>query len=124
MRFALAVLALVAPVAPSAHAQQAKTAPVTIEVVGAEPVRVRVAVGTTRPCDSDANKPLFNGVVKPGAAVSIPSDAICVCWEQTYAPFTTTGWSTPTVQCRPCSGLKKCIPRLDKPLRIVARSKE
>jgi hypothetical protein len=109
--------------AASGDALAVEIAPVVIEVIGSEEIHAFVAAGTTTPCESDANKPLFRGVVKPNAPVTLASDAICVCWKQTFAPFKSVGWSSPRIQCRPPAKDPKNAPSLEKPLHIVARSR-
>jgi hypothetical protein len=91
--------------------------PLTLALAGKERVGVRVAAGTTAPCDSSANTMLFNGVLEPDAPRSFVTDAVCVCFEQTYAPFTTTGWTPSSIRCRPngCIG-KACKLPIDPTL--------
>lgn len=121
MRKVLAGIVMSVALVPSAHAQST-IAPVVVEVAAAAPVRVRIAAGTAIPCDSTANVPLFEAMVRPGAPMAIRSDALCVCWQQTSPAFPNNGWSSPALQCRPreCVSRKTCLPSLTKPLRIVA----
>lgn len=121
MRGSVALLLLI----PSVALAQPKTPPVILELTGDQPVGVYVTAGFTVPCDSDNNKPLFKGVLKPGAPIAVDTESGCVCIQQTFAPFTTTGWSASNLACRPrrCWG-KICRPDLTKPIRIYVRSKE
>lgn len=88
-------------------------APLTLAVLG-EAIGVRVAAGTTGPCNSSGNTPLFSGVLTPGVPRTLITDASCVCIEQTFAPFLSAGWSPATIQCRPtyCLG-KNCAMSID-----------
>lgn len=70
-------------------------------------VGVRVAAGSTGPCDASVNVPLFRGVLEPQKPRSIETDAMCVCVEQTFAPFTTAGFGAAQIRCRPTDCLGK-----------------
>jgi hypothetical protein len=85
-------------------------APLTITNIGTEKLSVRAAAGTTGPCDASVNTPLFKGTLSPGETRTILTDAPCVCFEQTYAPFLSSGWTPPTIRCRPSACLSKYCP--------------
>jgi len=82
-------------------------APLFLSVAGAEAIGVRVAAGTTGPCGASVNVPLFSGVLSPGAPRTIVTDAPCVCFEQTYTPFLSAGFTAATIRCRPTKCLGK-----------------
>lgn len=89
-------------------------APLTLAVLGNDAIGVRVAAGTTGPCNASGNTPLFSGVLAPGVPRTLVTDASCVCIEQTFAPFLSAGWTPATIQCRPtyCLG-KNCAMSID-----------
>ncbi len=105
------------------------TSPLVLAVDGEQPIGVRVSAGTTTPCDSSSNASLFAGVLRPGQPLAIPTEAVCVCYEQTSAPFVTTGWSPATVRCRPtsCAGTtiakKPCVVDMQAPFTFWLPSK-
>jgi hypothetical protein len=105
-------------------------APIEVTVVGEGAVRVRIAEGTTAPCDSPDDKPLINALVRPNKPpLVVPTEAMCVCWEQTYYPFTDLGWSPTHVACRPMecgpsAKPKKCKVLMSTPWKLVLSSRE
>ena len=71
---------------------------------GPDPVRVRVTNGVGMPCDSFDDRPVIVGRFKPGEAVhAVALGGGCVCFQQTYAPFSDTDWSTATLICTACT---------------------
>ncbi|MGZ3418372.1 MAG: hypothetical protein ACXVEF_27960 [Polyangiales bacterium] len=108
----------------SAPEARAGTAALVIEVVGTQPIGVRIAAGTTAPCTSPDNQPLFAGVMKPSEPLSIATDAVCVCVQQTIAPFVASGWNDGTIRCRPIRHVgKRQYVDLTSPFRITLSSK-
>jgi hypothetical protein len=115
-RLAIVIAASLSALDVSADA----VAPVRVMLVGNEAVGLRLSSGTTIPCDSKDDVPIFEGVVKPGTT-DFESGAVCVCWQQTYAPFVATGWSAGSITCRPTT--KKRID-MTKPLVVALTSHE
>jgi hypothetical protein len=101
--------------------------PVAITVLGPSAVRVRLALGSTFPCDSSDNYRIVDGKFKPGDVVRTRTPDRCLCFQQTYEPFTDTEWSASSTVCRPqiCSyiGKKKCVPAPDPTIRLQISSK-
>ena len=81
------------------------TTPLVVGLAGNERVGLRVSAGTVLPCTSELDVPLFSGTLDPGKALTFPTDAVCVCVQQTFAPFVTAGWTNGLIQCRP----QRCI---------------
>ena len=109
-------------------ARAESVAPLEVSVVGDSAVRVRVASGYGMPCDASINTVLANTIVKPGTPLVVKNEDICVCWEQTFAPYTEAGWSTPALACRPakCTGAgkgRRCTTDMSAPFRLVVPSK-
>lgn len=98
-------------------------APLVLSNIGSDKIGVRVAAGTTGPCMATGNTPLFTGVLTPFVEQTVITDAPCVCFEQTYAPFLSAGWSPPTIRCRPmaCIG-KSCTMNVNAPFLIALQS--
>lgn len=82
-------------------------APLVLSNSGSEAIGVRVAVGTTGPCGSSNNTPLFSGVLTADVPRTFETDAACICFEQTFAPFLSTGWTAATIRCRPMNCIGK-----------------
>ncbi len=77
--------------------------PVEVTMLGPDAVRVRVTNGVAMPCDSIDDRPLIVG--RFTASETIRTVAVgdgCVCFQQTYAPFSDTDWSTATRLCSAC----------------------
>lgn len=86
-------------------------------------IGVRIAAGTTGPCDASVNLPLFRGVLEPRTPMSFETDAMCVCFERTSAPFVTAGFGPPSIRCRPSACLGKlCQTNLAAPFEVTLRS--
>lgn len=78
--------------------------PVEVTILGPEPVRVRVTNGAGMPCDSADDRPVIVGRFKPGDAIrAVALGDGCVCFQQTYAPFSDSDWSTATLSCTACT---------------------
>lgn len=99
------------------------TSPLVVSLDDDARIGVRIAAGSTGPCDASVNVPLFRGVLDPGAPLSLDTDAMCVCVEQTFAPFTAAGFGPPTIRCRPslCVG-KFCQTNVAAPFIVSLRS--
>jgi hypothetical protein len=92
---ALAGLSLGPLAIPDAAAEEA--IPVVVSVVGKGVIRVRVADGTSLPCDSSTNHVLFDGHVKAGDKISLASKAGSVCVDHTYGSFRESQWAGGTI---------------------------
>ncbi|MET0791627.1 MAG: hypothetical protein ABW061_08915 [Polyangiaceae bacterium] len=56
------------------------------------------------PCDSIDDPPVIVGRFKPGEAIrGVAVGNGCVCFQQTYSPFSDTDWSTATLICSACT---------------------
>lgn len=101
--------------------------PIEISMAGPSAVRVRVAQGTTFPCDSGDNRRIVEGKFEPGQLVSLTTPDRCVCIQQTYAPFSDVDWGPSSMVCRPmiCGFLgraRRCVPAPDPTIRVTIRS--
>lgn len=101
--------------------------PIEITLLGPGPARVRVARGTTFPCDSGDNRHLIEQRLEPGQTVRAAVPEHCVCLQQTFAPFIDIDWSESSLVCRPqlCRGVgraRRCIPTPDPTIRLELRS--
>ena len=101
---------------------------VEITMLGPSAVRVRVADGTTFPCDSTNNRMLVQGKFSPGEVVLASTTETCVCVQQTYEPFSDADWSESALACRPviCKGAgraRRCVPAPDSTIRVRIYSK-
>ncbi|HEX3776418.1 MAG TPA: hypothetical protein VHV51_18230 [Polyangiaceae bacterium] len=101
--------------------------PVELTMLGPDPVSVQVARGNTFPCDSIDDQILLRGKFAPGQVVRLSSPDVCVCMQQTYAPFPDVDWGPSLRICRPqiCRGAGKgqrCVPAPDPTIRVRIRS--
>jgi hypothetical protein len=102
---------------------------VEITMLGPSAVQIRVADGTTFPCDSTNNRMLVQGKFNPGNVVLAVTSNSCLCVQQTFEPFPDTDWSAPALACRPlvCSGTgraRRCVPAPDPTIRVRIHSKQ
>lgn len=99
------------------------TSPLTLHLDDDAKIGARVAAGSTGPCDASTNLPLFRGVLEPQHPLVLETDAMCVCIEQTFAPFTTAGFGAPQIRCRPtaCVG-KFCQTNVSAPFTVQLRA--
>jgi hypothetical protein len=99
MRPVLACLSvLAATFAPRGVAAEAtpKT-PVVVTVVGHGSIRLVVADGAQRPCDSSDNRVLFSGRVSADEKVKLESATGSVCVDHTYGKFRESQWAGATI---------------------------
>jgi hypothetical protein len=101
--------------------------PIEITMLGPDPVRIRIALGLTFPCDSGDNHLLLEGKFKAGDIARAQTPDACVCLQQTYAPFSDIDWGFATRVCRPlvCIGggkARRCWPAPDPTIRLSIRS--
>jgi hypothetical protein len=101
--------------------------PIEITLLGPSAIRIRVAEGSTFPCDSSDNHIIVDGKFAPGQVVHTATPDRCACFQQTYEPFPDTDWSASTTVCRPqiCTniGKLKCVPAPDPTIRLRISSK-
>jgi hypothetical protein len=126
VRRSLLTLSLPAAMLVAADAVADGVTPIEITMLGPGAARIRVASGTTFPCDSSDNRRLIEGKYEPGRVVRSSTPAHCVCFQQTYQPFSESDWGASSMVCRPqiCTniGRKKCVPALDPTIRLQVRS--
>lgn len=118
---------LASAVTLTARATAPTITPIELTMMGPESVRVRVARGTTLPCDSGDNRMLVQGRFAAGEVVRASTTAFCVCVQQTYQPFPDLDWAPGSVVCRPqvCTGIgkaKRCVPASDPTIRLRIHS--
>jgi len=91
---------------------------------GPKQIRIRLSVGSSTPCDSTANRKLYEGPMKAGDVLAVPFTEACACLEQTYDDFPDVGWGTSLLRCRPkvCTGIW-CVPDPRVPLYFSVQSK-
>lgn len=120
-RRALPLCVALALVGSRGHAGDAT--PVEVTMTGASRVRVQIADGRTRPCDSGDNVMLFDGWLAAGETFRGASQSECICLRSTTAAFKQTGWSEPGLACRPrvCRG-RICRPAPDPTIRVALSS--
>ena len=95
VRFVL-VLSLGIFLAHSVAAEDTPTTiPVSITVVGKGQIRLIVAEGSGRPCESSDNHVLFNGHARAGEQVKVTVVAAigAVCVDHTYGEFRESQWA-------------------------------
>ena len=101
--------------------------PIEVTMLGPGPARIRIALGSTFPCDSGDNHRIVEGKFAPGQVVRAATPDRCVCFQQTYEPFSDTDWTASAMVCRPliCTniGKKKCVPAPDPTIRLRISSK-
>jgi hypothetical protein len=114
------VLLLLATLVVSDDASAAEPTPVFVVVNGTGRVRVEVAAGNARPCDSSANTPLFGGWIDGGQVWSGTTTEECVCVRHTSKKFPSSGWSPPALACRKriCRG-RICRPAPDQTIKVT-----
>ena len=111
----------------AATAAEPSLTPIELTMVGPEAVSVRVAGGTTLPCDSGDDRMLVQGKFNAGQVVRTSTPDTCVCVQQTYQPFPDVDWAPATVVCRPlvCRGAgktRRCVPTPDPTIRLRFQS--
>lgn len=90
-RFFAIVLGIAMSVAPL-PADAGADFPVLVTVVGHGAIRLRLAAGRAGPCDSSANRMIFDGWVDVGT-YSWPTGSDFVCYEHTSGYFREADWS-------------------------------
>jgi hypothetical protein len=92
----LAVLLTLALVAVSARADDPSTA-VVVSVVGTGHIRLVVADGVSKPCDSSNNKLLLSKEVNAGDEIHLAAASGSVCVDHTYGAFRDSQWAGASV---------------------------
>jgi hypothetical protein len=113
-------VALLGVVVVSDDASAAEPTPVIVIVNGDGRIRLEVSAGSTIPCESSANTPLFDGWIDGGQVWSATTTEGCVCVRHTSKKFPSSGWSTPGLACRKqiCRG-RICRPAPDQTIRVT-----
>ncbi len=99
MRPVLAFLSALAATIASRDvaAETAPKTPVVVTVVGHGSIRLVVADGAQRPCDSSDNHVLFSGRVSADEKVKLESTTGSVCVDHTYGKFRESQWAGATI---------------------------
>jgi hypothetical protein len=71
--------------------------PVVVTIVGHGSIRLVVADGAQRPCDSSDNHILFSGRVSADEKVKLESTTGSVCVDHTYGKFRESQWAGATI---------------------------
>jgi hypothetical protein len=66
---------------------------VSVEIKGRGQVRLVVAEGTGRPCESSDNHLLFSGHASAGDEIKLQTTAGSICVDHTYGTFRETQWA-------------------------------
>lgn len=123
----LSVLLLLVTMLSAGDAVADSVTPVVITLLGPGAVRVRLAEGRSFPCDSGDNHRLVEGKFKSGVVVRTTTPEHCLCFQQTYEPFSDADWSLSSLVCRPqvCKRKGKgqtCVPAPDPTIRLSISS--
>ena len=92
-------------VARDVSADPPQKTPVTVTVLGRGTIRLIVADGATRPCQSSDNHVLFSGHVHAGDEIKVTSLTGSVCVDHTYGAFRESLWAGASVWSGSGSGL-------------------
>jgi hypothetical protein len=90
-------LILALTIAPLAAADTPTPIPVRVRVIGQGEIRLVVADGTTKPCDSSDNHILFKGRPNAGDEIKLESNSGSVCVDHTYGAFRESQWAGPSI---------------------------
>jgi len=121
------VLSLIGGDAAGSPANAESPTPIEITLAGPSAVRIRVANGSTFPCDSADNRLIVSGKFEPHHVLRSSTSERCVCLQQTYAPFADVDWGASSMVCRPqickwAGRSKHCVPAPDPTIRVTVRS--
>jgi hypothetical protein len=95
-RMRLSVLLPLVLFAVSARADDDHT-PVVVRVVGNGHIRLIVADGQSKPCDSSNNKLLLSKEVYAGDEIHLVASSGSVCVDHTYGAFRDSQWAGPSI---------------------------
>jgi hypothetical protein len=90
-------LALAVTVAPFAAADTPMPIAVRVKVVGQGEIRLIVADGVTKPCESSDNHILFQGRPRAGDEIKLKSITGSVCVDHTYGSLRESQWAGPSI---------------------------
>ena len=115
---ASAVLVMSITLMPSTL-RASESAPVIVSMGGAAELRVQVSEGLTKPCDSENNRLLFDGRLKPGESFRTTIASDCICVRHTSAAFRRVDWTMSGLACRRriCQG-RICRPAPDPTIYV------
>ena len=89
--------------------------PSIVTVSGTGSIRVLLAAGTTIPCDSTSNVPIFDGWLDAGRTYTFVSPQLHVCERHTHGVMRTGDWTRDRLWHVPYPGPKGAVLA---PLRI------
>lgn len=101
----LASLVLVSLAARDVSAEAPQKTPVSVTVVGHGSIRLVVADGATRPCESSDNRVLFSGHASAGDEIKLTSMTGTVCVDHTYGGFRESLWAGASIWSGSGAGL-------------------
>jgi hypothetical protein len=93
VHLSLASLMAASIAARDVSAEMQPKTPVSVTIAGHGSVRLVVADGTTRPCESSDNHILFNGHAAAGEVIALTSVTGSVCVDHTYGAFRESLWA-------------------------------
>ena len=113
-----AIVVMGITMAPSALRAN-ESATVVVAMAGNAEVRVQVSEGLTKPCDSENNRLLFDGRLKPGESFRTTIASDCICVRHTSAAFRRVDWTMSGLACRRriCQG-RICRPAPDPTIYV------
>jgi hypothetical protein len=91
------MFALPLTVASLAMADTPAPTVVRVKITGQGAIRLMVADGTTKPCDSSENHMLFNGRPHAGEEIKLSSTTGSVCVDHTYGSLRDSQWAGPSI---------------------------
>ncbi len=100
MRPAYALIAVLGLATSDVRAEPQYSVPVYVTVVGTGSIRLRMAAGSTVPCDSSSNVGLYDGWVSAGRTWLVQSPWSCVCEQHTSGAFRETDFSPSQIYCQ------------------------
>lgn len=97
-----------------------ESAPVIVTMGGDAELRVQISEGLTRPCDSDENRKLFDGRLRPGESFRTSIAGDCICVRHTTPAFRNVAWTPSGLACRRrvCRG-RICRPAPDPTIAVT-----
>lgn len=93
----------------------AERTPVLVHATGSGRVRLRLAEGTTTPCEASTNRRVFNGWIDAGATLELSVAASCICVEHTWGTFRKSDWAPGQIVC---SRPRTRTHRADRTIRV------
>ncbi len=99
-RLAYVLFAVTALATSDVRAEADDSLPVYVTVVGTGRIRLRIAAGSTVPCDSSSNVALYDGWVSAGRTWLVQSPWSCVCEQHTSGAFRETDFTPSQIHCQ------------------------